>query len=179
VISLTQPSMGFSLGREPRPMSVTQKVETDPRVVLLADELHRNLVIFSHVQSWMDHGIRLDPNQVMKLFECLECLVHLMEYSFSSILFPMLIYAERFVRMTRPLRLTEVFPLLVVSACLALKMWEDYGPDIELTAHVCKLSKKFIVELERRILATFDFRLAVSCDDIEAFQSALPVGQVR
>jgi len=173
VISMIPPQQALrrSLERfELRPASIV-KCEKEAAVSTFADKMRRNLIIVSHVQSWMELGVTIDPNDILKLFDCIERLVHLMEYSFSAILFPMLIYAERFVRKTQQLRRSELFPLLVVSACLALKMWEDYGPDLQLTVQVCNITKKFIKELERKILSVFDYRLLISTVDVDAFKS--------
>eukprot|EP01116_Phalansterium_solitarium_P009190 TRINITY_DN23231_c0_g1_i1.p1 TRINITY_DN23231_c0_g1~~TRINITY_DN23231_c0_g1_i1.p1 ORF type:complete len:190 (-),score=31.63 TRINITY_DN23231_c0_g1_i1:694-1263(-) len=136
-----------------------------------AASMQRNLIVCRHVQSWMEPSISLDPGDILRLFDCIERLVHLMEYSFSAILFPMLIYAERYIKKTRPLKRPELFPMLVVAACLALKMWEDYGPDLDLTVKVCGISKRFISDLERTILETFEYRLLISTEDVEKFKT--------
>jgi len=140
-----------------------------------AERLIRNEIIVKHVQSWMEHSSsQLSPLDILRLFECIERLVHLMDYSFSGIIWQMLCYAERYVHMTRPIRRSELFHLLVVSVCLAMKMWEDYGPDLELTAQVCGIPKKRISEIERTMLEKFDFKLNLDELDVEKFKTSVP-----
>jgi len=139
------------------------------------ERLRRNEIIVYHVQSWMEPGSVPAPHDILRLFDCIERLVHLMEYSFSKILWQMLIYAEKYVKLTKAVKSTELFPLLVVAVTEALKMWEDYGPDLELTAHVCGISKKEISKLERNFLEKLDFNLCLSLADVEAFLVVVPI----
>eukprot|EP01116_Phalansterium_solitarium_P025097 TRINITY_DN9434_c0_g1_i2.p1 TRINITY_DN9434_c0_g1~~TRINITY_DN9434_c0_g1_i2.p1 ORF type:complete len:187 (+),score=59.78 TRINITY_DN9434_c0_g1_i2:107-667(+) len=132
---------------------------------------HEHIVV-SHVQSWMDASFAPNANEILKMFACIKRLVRLMDYSFSRILYPMLIYAQQFVKRTGPVAPTGLFPLLVVAACLALKMWEDYGPDLDLTAEVCNISKKQLSTLEREFLHQLNFRLLLHDSDIDSFKAS-------
>jgi len=83
----------------------------------------------------------------------------------------MLIYAETYVRRTSLIQGSQLFPQLVVAASLSMKMWEDYGPDLELTAHVCGITKKEISNIERQFLDKLNFNLNLQMSDLEEFQS--------
>jgi len=151
--------------------STKRDYKSFPRTQAYTEKIRRNEVLIQHVQSWMEPGCVPDAGDILRLFECLERLVRLMEYSFSRIVWPMLIYAERYVQRTRPVRRSELFQVLVVAVCLAMKMWEDYGPDLDLTAEVCGMSKKSISNLERVFLEKLNFQLLIGEADVETFKA--------
>jgi len=131
----------------------------------------RNEILVHHVQSWMVPGTVPSQADILRLFECIERLVKMMEYDYVKLLWPMLIYAETYVRRTAQISGSQLFPHLVVAASLSMKMWEDYGPDLELTAHVCGITKKEISSMERRFLDKLNFNLNLQMADLEEFQS--------
>jgi len=143
---------------------------TRKRVADIAQS-RRSEILVHHVQSWMTPGTSPSSADILRLFECIERLVTMMEYDYSKLLWPMLIYAETYIRRTSLLSGSGLFPLLVVAASLSMKMWEDYGPDLELTAHVCGISKKEISCMERQLLEKLNFCLLLQMSDLEAFQS--------
>jgi len=119
----------------------------------------------------MEKGVSPAAADIIRLIDCIERLITMMEYDFSKILWPMLIYAEKYVKITAPVTGAGLFPLLVVSASVATKMWEDYGPDLELTAHVCGISKREISYMERDFLQKLHFNLNLQMKDLDAFQA--------
>jgi len=131
----------------------------------------RQEILVHHVKSWLVPGTAPSPADILRLFECIERLVSMMEYDYLKLLWPMLIYAETYIRRTAPINGSQLFPLLVVAASLSMKMWEDYGPDLELTAHVCGISKKEISNMERQLLDKLNFNLLLQMSDLEEFQS--------
>jgi len=160
-----------SLALKYSPSTKRANIKPFPQTQQYTEKIRRNEVLIQHVQSWMEPGYLPEAGDILRLFECLERLVHLMEYSFSRIVWPMLIYAETYVQRTGAVRRAELFPILVVAVCLAMKMWEDYGPDLDLTAEVCGLSKKQISQLEKAFLEKLQFRLLIGEEDVEAFKA--------
>lgn len=159
------------LDSPPAVLAFEKKPVPPPKV--LTERERRNLVIVHRVQSWVDkcsHSCPTAP-EILRLFECVERLISLMEYDFSKLLWPMLIYADTYVQRTAPVSQTRLFPLVIVAAALSMKMWEDYGPDLDLTAHVSGVSKRDISKLERDFLDKLNFSLNLQMSDLEAIQA--------
>jgi len=153
------------------PTTVPASVPLDIKPVIQCDKSRRGDILVHHVRSWMQPGSAPSSADILRLFECIERLVVMMEYDFPKLLWPLLIYAETYVRRTSLVDGVGLFPLLVVAASLSMKMWEDYGPDLELTAHVCGISKKEISAMERKLLEKLNFSLLLQMSDLEEFQS--------
>lgn len=137
---------------------------------LLADSSLTLAVV--HVQTWMRPECVPSFGDVCQLLECIRRLISIMKYSFERLIWPIVIYAECFVRRVGQIDESQLFPLLVVAAVVAMKMWEDMGPDLALASFVTGLSKKHICTLERALLEKLNFSLCLDDAFIEDFKSA-------
>ncbi len=62
----------------------------------------------------------------------------------KNLLLPTVIYADKFVKKGGLVKECEVFRLLLISAVVTVKFWEDCGIDVELVEAVSGISKKEI-----------------------------------
>eukprot|EP01116_Phalansterium_solitarium_P007169 TRINITY_DN19698_c0_g1_i1.p1 TRINITY_DN19698_c0_g1~~TRINITY_DN19698_c0_g1_i1.p1 ORF type:complete len:244 (-),score=6.81 TRINITY_DN19698_c0_g1_i1:281-1012(-) len=130
-----------------------------------------NEAVVAHVQSWLQTGSFTTASDILQLFSCLRNLVDIMKYSFEKLIWPLVIYAERYVAKTGPIDRSELFPLLMVSTSVAMKMWEDCGPDLNLTAFACGISKRELSALGRVFLKTLGYKLFLDSATIAVFQT--------
>lgn len=140
----------------------------------------RNAILHSVISSWIDSS---SPPVSMRLlqdyFRCIKQLIKLMGYECKDNMYEVItIYAQRFVTCQlakggEKICTSQLFNLLLISAVLSVKMWQDYGPDIDLVQEVCGLSKKLLSTMERNFLATIDYSLFVSAADLETLRRTL------
>lgn len=138
------------------------------------EKSRRREVIIHTVNSWID--LRLDeqiiPSSTLRDYiTCIKKLVKLMGYHFKkNLLFPSLIYATKFVTKVGKVRREKVFHLLLISALVTVKFWEDTGVDLELTSEVFGIDKTDIIEMEKTFLAKIDYSLMLSTKDVDSFK---------
>eukprot|EP01114_Cavostelium_apophysatum_P009210 TRINITY_DN22301_c0_g1_i1.p1 TRINITY_DN22301_c0_g1~~TRINITY_DN22301_c0_g1_i1.p1 ORF type:complete len:184 (+),score=32.34 TRINITY_DN22301_c0_g1_i1:184-735(+) len=142
-----------------------------------ARELERNRrkeLIYQTINSWItsDHE-PIEHEQLADYLGCIKQLCQLMGYHFkSNLLLPSVIYADKYVHTVGTLDRDQVFHLLLTSALVAIKFWEDEGVDIELTCEIFGIDRKYFVQLEKDFLITLDYELMLSTKDIETFAHA-------
>ncbi len=130
-------------------------------------------LIHEVVNQWLSSDSPAISRSVLKTFlTSIKDLIHMMGYRFTTnLLFPTIIYANKFVKLTELIPdLKALFHLLLVSALITVKMWEDCGIDSLLVEEVVGVSRKQISLMERRFLAVLDYNLFLTPDHIDQFQ---------
>lgn len=141
-----------------------------------AKELERRREIESIcvlVNNWLLPGqSSFDGHLIKQMMKCIKKLIRLMDYKHfkKDLLFPTVIYADRYVKNHGLLEHSEVFHHLLISALIAIKFWQDFGVDMDLTAHVSGISKDELSQKERDFLSTIDYRLFLSTTEIEQYR---------
>jgi hypothetical protein len=137
------------------------------------EKMRNNQLVYIHVNSW------LASNQP----ECTQCDVSEMLHILKSLmkkqglrldnqlLSSVIIYAERYVKLNGDILQSQLFQLLLIAAFVCVKFWHDAGPDDDVFASFCGLSKKEIALMERNFLTTINYSLYINTTDIEIFQS--------
>ncbi len=64
--------------------------------------------------------------------------------------------------------------MLLVSAMVTVKMWEDWGISAGIVEEVIGISRKQLTEMERKFLSALDYSLFLSDEEIEEFKDRTP-----
>jgi len=92
-----------------------------------------------------------------------------------NLLIPTLIYADKYVQRCGQLGdLRDAFLLLLVSAMVTVKMWEDWGISAGIVEEVIGISRKQLTEMERKFLSALDYSLFLSDEEIQEFKDRTP-----
>lgn len=89
----------------------------------------------------------------------------------KNLLLPTILYADKYVQNGGIIHESKIFHLLLTSANLTVKFWEDCGIDTDLVAEVTGLTKKQISTMERVFLSTINYNLYLSSEDIEQWRA--------
>ncbi|PRP80689.1 hypothetical protein PROFUN_11648 [Planoprotostelium fungivorum] len=117
---------------------------------------------FFHANDTVRHDL------VRDYFSCIKDLVKLMGYRYKKhLLLPTIIYMDRYIRKTGPIVPADFFRLLLTSAIVTVKFWEDWGVDADLVQEVCGLSRKDIGNMERNFLSTIDYSLFLTPQEVD------------
>jgi len=90
----------------------------------------------------------------------------------DNLLISTVFYADRFVK-KRGVKLEEprkAFLVLLISALVTIKMWEDFEVKTETLERFTGISKKQLSILERQFLGVLEYSLFCSCDEMLSFQ---------
>lgn len=90
----------------------------------------------------------------------------------DNLLVSTVFYADRFVK-KRGVKLEEprkAFLVLLISALVTIKMWEDFEVKTETLERFTGISKKQLSVLERQFLGVLEYSLFVSYEDMVSFQ---------
>jgi len=90
----------------------------------------------------------------------------------DNLLLSVVFYADRFVK-KRGVKLEEprkAFLVLLISALVTIKMWEDFEVKTETLERYTGISKKQISVLERQFLGVLEYSLIFSYEDMVSFQ---------
>jgi len=129
------------------------------------------LFVNAKVNSWLKEG-EVSQHTIHTYFKCIKQLIKLMGYHYKKNLFwPTIIYADKFIRSSNPVQEDQLFQLILISALITVKFWEDTGVDADLASYVSGLSKKQISDFERKFLKQIDYSLLLSNDDIQSFRA--------
>lgn len=90
----------------------------------------------------------------------------------DNLLLSTVFYADRFVK-RRGVKLEEprkAFLVLLISALVTIKMWEDFEVKTETLERYTGISKKQITVLERQFLGVLEYSLFCSYEDMVSWQ---------
>lgn len=90
----------------------------------------------------------------------------------DNLLLSAVFYADRFVE-RRGVKLEEprkAFLVLLISALVTIKMWEDFEVKTETLQRYTGISKKQISVLERQFLGVLEYSLCYSYEEMVSFQ---------
>jgi len=90
----------------------------------------------------------------------------------DNLLLSTVFYADRFVK-KRGVKLEEprkAFLVLLISALVTIKMWEDFEVKTETLERFTGISKKQISVLERQFLGVLEYSLIFSYEEMVSFQ---------
>jgi len=90
----------------------------------------------------------------------------------DNLLLSAVFYADRFVK-RRGVKLEEprkAFLVLLISALVTIKMWEDFEVKTETLERFTGISKKQISVLERQFLGVLEYSLIFTYEDMVSFQ---------
>jgi len=90
----------------------------------------------------------------------------------DNLLLSAVFYADRFVK-RRGVKLEEprkAFLVLLISALVTIKMWEDFEVKTETLERFTGISKKQISVLERQFLGVLEYSLIFSYEEMVSFQ---------
>jgi hypothetical protein len=90
----------------------------------------------------------------------------------DNLLLSAVFYADRFVQ-RRGVKLEEprkAFLVLLISALVTIKMWEDFEVKTETLQRYTGISKKQISVLERQFLGVLEYSLCYSYEEMVSFQ---------
>jgi hypothetical protein len=133
-------------------------------------------LIFHTVNSWLKSNQCVSDHAIKEYIRCIKQLVKLMGYRYKkNLLLPTVIYADKFVKKDGLIDESDIFRVLLVSALVTVKFWEDTGIDADLASYVSGFTKKEICDLERRFLNVIDYKLFLDNSDIEMFDTSSPV----
>jgi len=145
----------------------------------LEEERKRDMIFFT-VSSWLNTNTdtytpqnELSRDFLNEYLKTIDELVKLMGYDFNkdNLLVPTLIYADQYVSKTGPVQsIKQLFLLLLVSSLQAVKMWEDWGTDSLLVEEITGITRKQVATVEKIFLATLDYSLYLSSEQIASFQ---------
>eukprot|EP01116_Phalansterium_solitarium_P004023 TRINITY_DN148_c2_g1_i1.p1 TRINITY_DN148_c2_g1~~TRINITY_DN148_c2_g1_i1.p1 ORF type:complete len:241 (-),score=31.10 TRINITY_DN148_c2_g1_i1:531-1253(-) len=169
---ICKPVQKFSSGTMKR---VFEQLLSDHRKSL--EVLHRNQQLIARIKMWLARS-SISPLDVLHVLDCIKRLIKIMKYSYNKLIWPIAIYVETYVKRTRRISEAELLPLLVVAASVAMKMWEDLGPDLDLMAFVSGTSKRDISALERVFLEKLNYSLCLDNEFIVSFRSTPPTQPV-
>jgi len=135
------------------------------------EKRRRNELVYQIVHSWLTIDQDPIPSHLLRdYFKCIKQLVKLMGYRYQkTLLFPTLIYADKFIQIDGPVSSDRIFHLLLISALVAVKMWEDTGIDMDLISQVSGLPKKEISDMERNFLEKLEYKLFLTDKDLASF----------
>jgi len=90
----------------------------------------------------------------------------------DNLLMSAVFYADRFVK-RRGVKLEEprkAFLVLLISALVTIKMWEDFEVKTETLQRFTGISKKQLSVLERQFLGVLEYSLCYSYEEMASFQ---------
>lgn len=90
----------------------------------------------------------------------------------DNLLLSAVFYADRFVK-RRGVKLEEprkAFLVLLISALVSIKMWEDFEVKTETLQRYTGISKKQLAVLERQFLGVLEYSLCYSYEEMVSFQ---------
>ncbi len=91
-------------------------------------------------------------------------------YFYRNLLFPTIIYADRYIKKRGQLPGTrDLFNLLLTSALVAVKMWEDCGVNFKTVLKYTGITRKQICSMERQFLGALEYSLFLSAEDVIEF----------
>jgi hypothetical protein len=75
------------------------------------------------------------------------------------------------VKKTGQIATSQVFQVLLISALITVKFWEDYGIDAQLVEEVVGIPARDINLMEMTFLRVIEWSLYLSEEDIEQFKN--------
>ncbi|PRP87674.1 hypothetical protein PROFUN_02374 [Planoprotostelium fungivorum] len=136
------------------------------------EKKRRRQTTYSAIDSWVEGG-KLEHRLLREYFDCIKDLVGLMGYRYKKhLLLPTLIYTDRFIKREGSIPASSLFRLLLTSAMVTIKFWEDWGIDSAIVSEVTNIPKDDLSAWERRFLAAIDYSLFISDEHVERFQAA-------
>ncbi len=158
--------------------SIQKKKKSLVQMKKKEDDRKKDLLYFT-IQSWIPENNATMKEELSRAFlidylKTIEELVKLMGYDFAkdNLFLPTLIYADRFMKKSSmiPYGTKQLLLLILVSALAAVKMWEDWGTDSVLVEEVTGITRKQVSQMEKVFLATLDYNLCVSSEEINQWK---------
>lgn len=138
-------------------------------------------IIYQQVNSWLGADqAKVDRATVKQLLKCLRQLITLMGFRYNKkLILPTFIYVDRFIQKHGHIEYKNLFNILLVSALVTLKFWEeDSGVDMNLTSYVSGIPVKEITALERDFLGKIDYSLFLSPTDVEQWTKNVRISAI-
>jgi len=129
--------------------------------------------VSKYLNSW------LQPDEYPFTFEIVDDFIHCIRQLLQCatinykknarfLMFPTVVYADKFVKMRGPIKQRHVLELLVISGMVAIKMYNDSGADMEMISFLTGISKKDLTTMERNFLASIEFSLFLNPEDLDS-----------
>lgn len=124
------------------------------------------------MRSWLIDQTPLTEKAFQAIISCVKKIVKQMGFKFNKLLMPTIMYADKYLTNARTqIHYDLLFQLLLTSAIVAVKMWEDTGADMELVSYLTNTPKKDLGTMERLFLQKLNYELVLTTEDIEEFEN--------
>jgi len=155
-----------------RPVQYYQQQQQQPPVVPL---VHEELSLCRAMSGWIAEESEpltiANAQHYLKLIRDIMVLINPNSLR-DNLLLSAVFYADRFVK-RRGVKLEEprkAFLVLLISALVTIKMWEDFEVKTETLERFTGISKKQISVLERQFLGVLEYSLIFTYEDMVSFQ---------
>jgi len=146
------------------------------------DKAKRHQLVCDRVNAWipdnstMQGDVKVSCSMLKDYMQIIKDIVHMEGYHYKrNLLVPTLIYADKYVQKCGPVAdMRDAFLLLLISAMVTVKMWEDWGISSGVVEEFVGISRKQLREMERKFLAALDYSLFLSEEEIQQFKERTP-----
>eukprot|EP01117_Protostelium_nocturnum_P002924 TRINITY_DN13854_c0_g1_i1.p1 TRINITY_DN13854_c0_g1~~TRINITY_DN13854_c0_g1_i1.p1 ORF type:complete len:198 (-),score=60.59 TRINITY_DN13854_c0_g1_i1:195-788(-) len=179
-------STSFKKNRSKKSSSSSSRASSLPKHIRNAHKLEkkrRMQVIYSTVESWIlssadpsgspSFAPILNHEILNEYFDAIRDLIGLMGYHYKKhFLLPTVIYTDRYIKKSGSIDPSELFQLLLTSAIVTIKFWQDWGIDAAIFEEATGITRKEMNARERKFLNTIDFELFLDGQGVEDFKTS-------